>query len=148
MLCSDAMKATVVRCHEHESASECARRMNEFGVGFLPVVDRAQALVGVVTDRDLALRVLGTETPGHTPVRDVMTRDVHVCRPEESLASVEERLAACRKSRLVVVDAKRHCVGVVSVSDIARTDEGSRTGRVLSAVARRGTERPRVLHGR
>jgi CBS domain-containing protein len=147
MLCSDVMKAPVVRCYEHETASECARRMSEFGVGILPVVDRLEALVGVVTDRDLALRVLGTETAGHTPVRDVMTRDVHVCRAEESLQSVEERLAACRKSRLIVVDAKHHCVGVISVSDIARTDGGSRTGRVLSAVARRGVDRPRVLRG-
>lgn len=137
MYCRDVMKTTVIRCHEHESVSECARRMAEFGVGFLPVLDSRETVVGVVTDRDLALRVLGVERDRHALVRDVMSRDVQACHPEDSLRWAEERMAASHKSRLVVLDARGHCAGVLSLSDIARMDSGSRTGWLLNAVTRR-----------
>jgi CBS domain-containing protein len=144
MFCRDLMKTRVIHGYEDESASVCARRMTEFKVGFLPVVDAAGTLVGVVTDRDLALRVLGRERPGNTPVRDVMTRQVHVCHPEEELREAEERMARCRHSRLVVVDASGRCAGVIALSDIARTDADSRTGWLLNAL---GRERPAVASG-
>jgi CBS domain-containing protein len=137
MYCRDVMKTTVIRCHEHESVSECARRMAEFGVGFLPVLDGTETVVGVITDRDLALRVLGGEKDRHTLVRDVMSRDVQVCHPEDSVRWAEERMVASHKSRLVVVDARGRGVGVISLSDLARMDGGSRTGWLLNAVTRR-----------
>lgn len=135
MLCRDVMKTPVVHCFEHESSSQCARRMSDFNVGFLPVVDGSGTLVGVVTDRDLALRILGRELPGRTPVRDAMSRDVTVCRPEDDLRFIEDRMVTTRKRRLVVVNPKSQCVGVIALSDIARMDSQSRTGFLLNAVS-------------
>jgi CBS domain-containing protein len=137
MRCGDVMKTEVARCTETTSVRDCAQTMRDKRIGFLPVVDTDGQVVGVVTDRDLALRVLAAELPDATPVGRVMTRDVRVCRPADDLETAEWKMASTRKSRLVVVDDAGRCVGVISLSDVAQADSRDRAGGVLRAVTRR-----------
>jgi CBS-domain-containing membrane protein len=66
-----------------------------------------------------------------------MTRDVRICRPDDELKEAEGKMSSARKSRLVVADDEGHCVGVISLSDIAQADSRRRAGGVLRAVTRR-----------
>lgn len=137
MLCREIMKADVARCLESMSVRACAEMMRDDNIGFLPVVDMEKQVVGVVTDRDLALRVLAADLPSDTPVGQVMTRDVRVCRPDDALETAEWKMSSTRKSRLVVADEEGRCVGVISLSDVAQADSRRRAGGVLRAVTRR-----------
>jgi len=139
MLCKDVMSRKVFVCHETDSAGECARIMRDHGVGFLPVLDAERLVSGVVTDRDLAVRVLAEGRSPRSPVSDFMTRDVRVSRATDTLRAAERRMAAVKKSRLVVVDDQRRCVGVISLSDVAQTDSRPLAGHVLYEVTRRRT---------
>jgi CBS domain-containing protein len=135
LLCRDVMKTRVASCNETDSVLLCAQLMRDGNVGFLPVLDAEREVVGIVTDRDLALRVVAEGRSTVTPVALVMTRDVRVCRPEDDLQRVERKMTASRKSRLVVVEEGR-CVGVISLSDVVKADSSSRAGDVLYAVTR------------
>ena len=101
---------------EELSVEACARMMRDNHVGFVPVVDGRGQVVGVVTDRDLAVRVLAEDLPAETPVGEVMTRDVRICRFDDDVESAERKMASTRKSRLVVTDDGGRCVGVISRS--------------------------------
>ena len=137
MLCREVMKTDVARCSEALTVQSCSRMMRDNNIGFLPVVDEGGQVVGVVTDRDLALRVLADDLPAETPVGRVMTRDVRVCGPDDALETAEWKMSSARKSRLVVTDGGGRCVGVISLSDVAQADTRSRSGGVLRAVTRR-----------
>jgi len=137
MRCRDVMERVVSRCHESLTVQTCAQMMRDENIGFMPVLDLEKQVVGVVTDRDLALRVLAEDLPPTTPVGDVMTRDVRICRPDDDLRTAEAKMASTRKSRLVVADEQGRCVGVISLSDIAQADSRARAGGVLRAITRR-----------
>jgi len=102
---------------------DAARMMEDQDVGSLPVVESAGArrLVGIVTDRDLALRVLGRGESGSLPVRDVMSsRDLATARVEDDLDDVERLMARHQVRRIPVVDDQQRVVGVIAQADLAR----------------------------
>jgi CBS domain-containing protein len=137
MLCREAMKMAVTTCRTSTRVVECAKLMAEHDIGFVPVVDENAKLVGVVTDRDLALRVLGKDRTGLTPVEQVMTTSLVTCGPDDSLRFAEDRLAEAKKSRIVVVESDGTVAGVLSLSDIGRLEEPERAGEVFKDVTRR-----------
>lgn len=137
MRCCDVMNTPVAVCTELLSVQACAEIMRDENIGFMPVLDAAHQVVGVVTDRDLTTRVLAEDLAPTSLVGGVMTRDVRVCHPEDDLEVAEATMACAMKSRLVVVDAEGLCIGVISLTDIAQADGGSRVGTVLRAVTRR-----------
>jgi CBS domain-containing protein len=137
MLCREVMNKEVVVCAEGDTVADCARLMRDHCVGFVPVVDGGGQVSGVVTDRDLALRVVAASLAMETPVRTIMTRDVRICRPWDSLRSAERKMAAVRKSRLVVADEDGGCAGVISLSDIAQADTRALAGHVLYEITQR-----------
>jgi CBS domain-containing protein len=139
MLCRDVMKPTATTCLRIASVSQCARTMAEHDIGLLPVVSGEGSLVGVVTDRDLALRVLAQDRSPQIPVSEVMTRGIVTCGPDDSLDVAEERLRATKKSRIVVIDSKHHVLGVIGLSDIARSEDSARAGPILRSVTARGS---------
>jgi CBS domain-containing protein len=139
MLCRDVMRKKVLVCHATDPVYECARIMRDGNVGFLPVVDAQGMVNGLVTDRDLTVRVLAENLSLSMPVSAVMTRDVRICRATDPLRTAERRMAEIKRSRLVVVDEEGRCVGVISISDIARADSRAQAGHVLYAISQRQT---------
>ena len=144
MRCLDVMKTDVASCLEALTVRACAEMMRDNGVGFVPVVDAERQVVGVVTDRDLALRVVANDLPAETPVGHVMTRDVRICHPDDDLREAAWKMSSARKSRLVVADEQGHCVGVISLSDVVQADS-RRAGAVLRAVTGREAPAPVVV---
>jgi CBS domain-containing protein len=137
MYVRDVMKKTVVTCKEKDSLKHCADLMRDWKIGMLPVVDPKQQLVGILTDRDLVVRGMAEGRPLSTEAKDLMTKRLITCRQEDELWFAEERMAAERKSRIVVVDDSRHVIGVISLSDIPMAEEGPRASELLQQVTRR-----------
>lgn len=87
----------------------------------MPVCDGAR-LVGMVTDRDIAVRdVAQGRRAESTPLDEVMTRDPLWCFDDEPLAQAMEKMRDAQIRRLPVVDRDRHLVGILSMGDIATT---------------------------
>lgn len=137
MQCKDAMKSRVLSCREHDTAARCAGLMAEQNIGFVPVVDADTRVVGVITDRDLAVRVLAKQRAANTTVDTIMTRDVVSCAADDSLDRAEQLLAGARKSRLVLTDAQGRLAGVISLADIAQVEEAQKAGELFKKVTRR-----------
>lgn len=135
--CRDVMKPQVFTCAPDTSVQECARIMAEHVVGIVPVVEDNGRLVGVVTDRDIAVRTVAQGRSAKGSVAEIMTRDVITCHADDSLHHVEDRLTRGQKSRIVVVDSWNNPVGIVSLSDIGRVEDAARAGEVFKAVVTR-----------
>lgn len=101
------------------TVSEAATRMASRDVGALPVLSGDDRLMGMLTDRDIVLRVL---VPGHSAadvrVRDAMTRTVRYCFDDEECGHVARSMARLGVLRMPVLDHQRHLVGIVSAGDL------------------------------
>lgn len=104
------------------SARDAACIMKDEDVGIIPVVDAgSKRLVGVVTDRDLAIRVVAEGRNGDTRVRDVMSAGkLATCRPEADIDSAMETMASEQIRRVPIVDERGDLVGIVAQADIVR----------------------------
>lgn len=147
MLCKDIMRRPVQWVGRGESVQAAAQKMRDFRVGFLPVCGDGDRVVGVVTDRDMAVRVCATgESPEKTPVEAIMSTDLVTCSPNAEIEDAEALMAANRKSRVLVLDSGGSPAGVISLSDIAGRPgpEGSDTlRRVASREVLGEASRPR-----
>jgi CBS domain-containing protein len=119
MLVDEVMTPHLVAVRPDASVAEAARRMRDHGVGWLPVTD-GQRVYGVVSDRDIVLRVLARDLdPEEIPVRGVATRAVVSCR----LATTVDQAAALMRRkhvrRLLVADRELDRAGVLSLGDLA-----------------------------
>ena len=142
MVCADVMKQDVTCISPYAPVSAAAGRMREKNVGFLPVCDEAsgQRVIGVVTDRDIALRVVGEERAPSVPVDEIMSHEVVSCRPMDDIKRAEELMGEHRKSRIVCLDDEGHLVGVISLSDIAQRD-GARIAHTIQQITTREVRR-------
>jgi len=106
--------------------SEAARLMKEEDVGIVPVVERVGGaetrgrLVGVITDRDIAIRHVAEGRATDTPVRDVMSGGVKTVTPDDTVDSVMALMGREQVRRVPVIDERGSLVGVVSQADLAR----------------------------
>jgi len=118
------------------SVREAAEKMRALAIGALPVLDK-ERVVGVVTDRDLAVRAaaLGWR-PDTTPVRDVMTPEVLFCFEDQDVAAAARVMSEKKVRRLVVLDRDSRLVGMLSLGDLAvLVDDGILIGSVLKSVS-------------
>lgn len=124
MRCAEVMKQSVVYVTQDESARTASQLMREANVGFLPVVDEQKRLVGTLTDRDVTVRVAAEDLEADgVPVRDIMTRELVTCEPDDDVARARDLMAAQKKARIVVTGTDGFVRGVVSLSDLADLDE-------------------------
>jgi CBS domain-containing protein len=139
------MKKDVECCPREEEVEAVAERMKTRNVGFLPVCDDDGAVIGTVTDRDLALRVLGEHRSSErTRVQDVMSPELVCCSPDDDLGVAEDLMVRYKKSRIVCADEHRRPIGIISLSDIAHVEEGNKLSQILDAIATREAPRPSV----
>lgn len=119
--CRDVMTENPVCCLTDDSVERIAQWMETEDIGSVPVVDNYQArkLIGIVTDRDLALRVIGAKRdPAATLVGEVMTPNPVTAHPSDDLEAAMEKMAQERIRRLPVVDESGQLVGIVAQADL------------------------------
>lgn len=117
----EIMTRRVASVHPATPAERVARLMEECDCGALPVVSDHGVLVGMLTDRDLALRVVGRgRSPRDAIAADCMTERVFACYPNESVAEVMHQMARHQVRRMPIVDERGRLLGIVAQSDLAR----------------------------
>jgi len=132
----EIMRRDVEWVREDCPAIAAARVMRDKNVGILPVCDAVGRVVGVITDRDIAVRVCAEDRCATTSVHDVMTRDVVSCTPGQSVAFAEKLMSRHHITRLVVIDHRR-LAGLLSLSDVTQYEPAARVGQTLGAIAER-----------
>jgi CBS domain-containing protein len=136
MLCEEIMKRDIECLSSQDTVQAAARKMLDANVGFLPICDVSKKVLGTLTDRDIAIRVVATGKPDTTRVADVMTKEVVACRPKDDIDKAEQLMGKNQKSRILCVDDAGKLVGVISLSDIAQRD-GSHVAQTMREVTER-----------
>ena len=115
---------------------EAARLMDEEDVGSLPVVDEAERLIGIVTDRDVAVRVVGRGLDSDkTTVGDVASRDVVALTPDHDLDEALKLMAQEQVRRVPIILREHQLVGMLAQADVARSGKDKATGEVVEAIS-------------
>lgn len=126
---------------------EAARLMDEEEVGSLPIVSDGARLVGIVTDRDIAIRTVGHGLdPEQTAVLDIASREVYALTPDDDLDDALETMARVQVRRVPIVVDEYQLVGMVSQADIARATKDKTAGEVVEAISR-PEHGPRIAGG-
>lgn len=129
---------TVILAARDESVADAASRMEREGVGTLVVTDALDAPVGILTDRDVALRCVGRGLdPAATEVADVMTAPVDTVPEEAAIEDALSVMAAAGHRRLVVTDDEDRLVGILAMDDVLDllVEETASIGRILRGQA-------------
>jgi CBS domain-containing protein len=118
---AEVMAREVYTCTVQDSLNTAARIMWEHDCGCVPVLDGVGRVVGMLTDRDICMAAYtrGERLPA-LAVATAMSKAVHACAPDDSLATAEELMRVNRVRRLPVVDTAGQLIGVLSLNDIAR----------------------------
>lgn len=119
--CRDLMTRDVIFCLPEDTAYHAARMMEVDQVGVLPVVDNleSQKLTGILTDRDLAMRVTASGSdPKKVRVQDIMSGTPISCRVEDEVSRASQAMTEFNIRRVPVVDSTSRLMGILSRSDV------------------------------
>jgi len=117
----DVMTHYVITIHPWETIQRAAQILYECDCGALPVVNNSGQLMGMVTDRDIALRIIGRGIdPRRARVEDCMTSEAIACRDDDSIESCMRQMSRHQLRRVPIVDGRDCVIGIVSQSDLAR----------------------------
>jgi CBS domain-containing protein len=137
--CSDIMTETLVYCSPNDSVARVAQLMKTEDIGPVLIVDNdeSKTLVGIVTDRDLVLKVIAKGLdPQTTRVEEVMSKKLVTCRAEDDVESAMKAMAQFQLRRIPVVGENMKLLGIISQADVAtRTDEPERTAEVVKEIS-------------
>ena len=140
MRVSDAMTREVRVASPGQSIREVAKIMDEINAGSMPVRDNDR-LVGMITDRDIAIRAVALGKGPDTPVSEVMSSEqVLYCYEDEELAHVAKNMSDEQVRRLPVVNRDKRLVGIVSFGDVVQKEARS------AAKAAKGITKPGGAH--
>jgi CBS domain-containing protein len=135
MRCEEIMKGDVSTVSRDATVQEAARLMVDDDIGFLPVVDGSGNVVGTITDRDIAIRLVAPGLPADSiRVHQVMTTNVVSCKRSDDLRIAEELMKESKVSRILVVDDRGAPCGVISLGDLAERDDERAAGSTLREV--------------
>lgn len=134
MKISEIMTRGVQTITPQQSIHEAAALMARIDSGAL-LVNEQDRLVGVITDRDIAIRAVAAGLPGDTQVGEVMSPSVRYCFEDEEVEHVAQNMAQIQVRRLPVMNREKRLVGVVSLGNIASSNSNRASATVLHGVA-------------
>ena len=134
MQISDVMTASPQVARPSDTVADVARRMNDVDAGAIPVVEDGR-IRGIITDRDIVLRVVGEQRSFDTPVEEVMTTEVQTCREDASIADVLYQMQDKQVRRILIVDGSERLTGIVSLGDVAQEASARKAGAVLEDIS-------------
>jgi CBS domain-containing protein len=138
MKVAEAMTRDVHIIQADATLKEAASIMAKEDVGMLPVHENDK-LVGMITDRDIALRCVAQGQKADSRVRDAMTKDVKYCYEDDDLEDAMQNMSDIQVRRLPVMDREKKLTGIVALADAARQlAKAASTGETLSGIVRPG----------
>lgn len=139
MKVSQVMTTEVKIADPSRTIQDAAKLMDKTDCGSLPVGE-GDRLVGMITDRDIVIRAVAAGLPADTPIRDVMTKELKYCFEDDEVEDVAENMSEIQMRRLPVLNSKKRIVGIVSIGDLARSDDEC-AGEALAGIAQPGNGR-------
>ena len=137
MRVNQAMTREVRVATPAQSIRDVAKIMAEIDAGSVPVGENDR-LVGMITDRDIAIRAVALGKGPDTPVREVMSMEVKYCFEDEDLEHVAKNMGEIQVRRLPVVSRDKRLVGIVSLGDVAQNEDARTTGKTTAKVSQPG----------
>jgi CBS domain-containing protein len=135
MQIKDVMTTDVKTLSPDQSIREAASLMADIDSGAL-LINEGDRLVGMVTDRDIAIRAVAKGLDCDTPIREVMSNTIRYCFDDESVQDVAQNMAENEMRRMPVLNREKRLVGVVSLGNIASCHNQQTSDTVLQGVAR------------
>ena len=145
MRVSDCMTRGVEITNPQETIRDAARMMVDCDAGALPVGENDR-LVGVITDRDIAVRAVAEGRGPDAKVGDVMSAEVRYCFEDDDVDEVLRNMGELQVRRLPVLNRDKRLVGIVSLSDLAAVGAAEPIGAALADIARPGGEHSQTRH--
>jgi len=133
----DAMSDDVQIASPNQSIRDAAILMAKIDAGVLPVGDNDR-LVGIITDRDIAVRAIALGKGPDTPVREVMSEEVKYCFEDDDVDDVAQNMADIKVRRLPVLNKSKRLVGIVSLGDLAVAAGPANAGEALCGISEPG----------
>jgi CBS domain-containing protein len=137
MKVSEVMSTDVQIASPDQTIQEAARIMADIDAGALPVGEKDH-LVGMITDRDIAVRAVAMGLGPNTPVRKVMSAEVLYCTEEDDIEAVAQNMSDIKVRRLPVINKSKRLVGIVSLGDIALADGPDSAGQAICGISEPG----------
>ena len=137
MKISDVMTRDVQTIRPDQSAQDAARFMLKSDAGSIPVTD-GDRLIGMITDRDIAVRGVAKGFGPETPVRELMTDDIICAREDDSVDDVASKMSEAQVRRLPVIDSNEKLCGIVSLGDLSREADSDCASEALEGVSQPG----------
>ncbi len=145
MRVSECMTRDVSLANPTDTIAEAAKTMAYLDAGVLPVRD-GDRLVGMVTDRDIAVRGIAQGKGPDTKVSEVMSAEVLYCFEDQEIDDVLRNMGDIQVRRLPVLDKAKRLVGIISLADLAANGQAGRAGDTLGDIARPSGLHSQVLH--
>jgi len=137
MKISEVMTRDVQTVRPDQPVQDAASFMLSADAGSIPVTD-GDRLIGMITDRDIAVRGVAKGYGPDTPVRELMTDEVICVREEDDVEDVASRMSSAQVRRLPVIDGDERLCGIVSLGDLSRDGDGDSAAQALEGVSERG----------
>ena len=139
--CSEVMTKDPVCCLPNDSVAKAAELMKSENIGSIPVIENEQArkLIGIVTDRDLALKIVSEGRDAKsTNVETVMTRKIVTCLADDDLQKALDAMAEHQLRRIPVVNNDHKIVGIIAQADVAtRVDQPEKTAEMVKEISQK-----------
>ncbi|MFL6765753.1 MAG: CBS domain-containing protein [Sphingomicrobium sp.] len=139
MKVSEVMTRDVQTIRPDQSAREAANFMLSADAGSIPVAE-GDRLLGMITDRDIAVRGVAKGNGPDTPVRELMTNDIVCARLDDDVEDVANRMSEAQVRRLPVIDEQERLCGIVSLGDLSRESDEDTASEALQGVSQPGGE--------
>lgn len=121
MKVKDCMCTETYTCNVDNTVSECAKVMNSYHVGCVPVCDDNEKVVGLITDRDIVLRCIANEKDAKKlKIKEIMTKNIWCCNPEDELQNIENKMINQQIRRIPVINNESRLIGILTLGDLAK----------------------------
>lgn len=145
MKVSEAMTHDVRLATPDQTICEAAKTMAQIDAGALPVEEQDR-LVGVITDRDIAVRAVAEGKSPSTKVADVMSREVLYCYEDQDLDDVLRNMGAVKVRRLPVLNRDKRLVGIISLGDVALHHDPAKAEKAIKELSMPGGLHSQAAH--
>ena len=145
MKISNCMTNDVQIANPDQTIREVAQIMARLDAGSMPVGDNDR-LVGMITDRDIAIRGVAMGKGPDAKVSDVMSSDVKYCFDDEEVEEVLHNMGDLQVRRLPVLNRDKRLVGIISLGDLATNGQTADAGEALSGISKPGGEHSQTAH--
>ena len=147
MKAADLIQREILTCSERDSLDHVAGMMWKYDIGCLPVVSHDGRLIGMITDRDVAMAAYLQSAPLRSiTVSSVMSREVVTCSDRDDVREVERAMRQRQVRRVPVIDEAGKLLGMITINDIARAAHEGKLPSADVASTLAAISRPRLVH--